>query len=198
MRHPDGQAERERAQPGQEQHVQNLLRGVGDRGEGVGGEDRQRLGFGQPLVSRLRGTEGSADDGALDLAEGAPGRSPRFERFFGGDEVTGRRAFEIARLHPADPDVAVAKQAPLHTLLADQVSLDEGPLPAPRPHALGATVGIGLGLVSGNRRFAVLLGVDKRSSRRLRDAVVARAFARRSSLLANGVSASAADGLGRR
>ena len=46
-------------------------------------------------MSRLRGTKGSADDGALDLAEGPPGRSPCFERFFGGDEVPGRRAFEI-------------------------------------------------------------------------------------------------------
>ena len=129
-------------------------------------------------MSRLRGTEGSADDGALDLAEGAPGRSPRFERFFGGDEVAGRRTFEIARLHSADPDVAVAKQTPLHTLLADQISLDVGSFPAPRPHALGVTVRTERGLVSGYRRFAVLLGVDKRSSRQLLDleAVVAPAF----------------------
>ena len=71
--------------------------------------DRQRFSFGQALVSCLRGTEGSADDGPLDLAEGPPGRSPRFERFFSGDEVTGRRALEIARLHPADPNVAITR-----------------------------------------------------------------------------------------
>ena len=173
----DGQAERERAQAGQEQHVQNLLRGVGDRGEGVGREDRQRFGFGQTLVSRLRGTEGSADDGALDLAKGPSGRSPRFERFFGGDEVTGRRALEIARLHPADPDIAITRQAALHTLLADEIPLDEGSLPAPRSHAPGAMVRIGRGLASGNRRSAVLLGVDERSRCRLFDAIVAQAFA---------------------
>jgi hypothetical protein len=75
-------------------------------------------------------------------------------------------------LHPADPDVAIARQATLHTLLADQIALDEGPFPAPRSHAPGAMVRIGRGLVSGNRCFAVLLGVDKRSSL-LFDGVVA-------------------------
>jgi hypothetical protein len=81
-------------------------------------------------------------------------------------------------LHPADPNVAISRQAPLYTLLADQISLDEGSLPAPRSHSPGTTVAIGLGLIDGNRCIAVLLGVDKRSSRRLRAAVVAHTFVR--------------------
>jgi hypothetical protein len=80
-------------------------------------------------------------------------------------------------LHPTDPDIAIAKQAPLHPLLANQIALDEGSLPAPRSYAPGAMVRIGRGLVSGNRCFAVLLGVDKRSSL-LFDTVVGLAFVR--------------------
>ena len=38
--HPDWQAQRKRPQPGQEQDVQDLLRGVGHRGEGIRREDR--------------------------------------------------------------------------------------------------------------------------------------------------------------
>jgi hypothetical protein len=80
-------------------------------------------------------------------------------------------------LHPADPNIAIAKQAPLHTLLANQIALDEGSFPAPRSYASGAMVRFGRGLVSGNCFFAVILGVDKRSSL-LFDAVVARTFVR--------------------
>ena len=157
--------------------MQDLLRGVGHRGEGIGGEDRQRLDLGQALVCRLGGAERRADDGPLDLAEGAPGRSARFERFLGGDEVTGRRTLEIVRLHPADPNVAVSEQPPLHTLLADEVSLRSRSLPARRAHALAATLGPRRGLIGGNRRRAVLSGVDKRSRCRLLAAVVTHAFA---------------------
>jgi hypothetical protein len=78
-------------------------------------------------------------------------------------------------LHPADPDIAIAKQAPLHTLLANQIALDEGSFSAPRSYAPGAMVRFGRGLVSSNRCFAVFLGVDERSSL-LFDTVVALAF----------------------
>jgi hypothetical protein len=47
-------------------------------------------------VRGLCSAERGADDGTLDLAEGPPSRSSRFERFLGGDEVTRRRALEIA------------------------------------------------------------------------------------------------------
>jgi hypothetical protein len=128
-------------------------------------------------VRGLRGAERRADDGALDLAKGAPRRTARFERFFGGDEVTGSGALEIVRLHPADPHVAVTEQPPLHALLADQVALRAGSLPARRPHALGAALRTP-GVVIGADVRGAFLGVDERSARRWLDAVIARAFAR--------------------
>ena len=124
----------------------------------------------------LRGAERGADDGALDPAESAPSWSPRFERFLGGDEVPGRRTFEIVRLHPADPNVAVPEQSSLDALLSDEISLSPWPFSARRPHALAAAQWPRGALIGSNRRFAVFSGVDERSSRRLRVAVVARAF----------------------
>ena len=68
-RRADRQADIEHRQTaGDEQHAQDLLRGVGHGGERVGGEHGQRFDLGQPLVRGRGGRERRADQHALDLA----------------------------------------------------------------------------------------------------------------------------------
>ena len=159
----------------QQQHAQDLLRRVGHGGERVRREHRQRFDLRQPLVRRLRGGERRADHGALDPAESAPDRSPRFQRLLGRDQVPGPGPLEVVGLLPEDPDVAVPSNGPA-PLLAHEVSLSPWPFSARRAHALAAAQWP-RGALIGNRRSAALLGVDERSRCRLFDTVVAQDFA---------------------
>ena len=51
---PIGRLNASAASPAEQQDAQDLLGGVGDRGERVRGEDGQRLDLGQPLVRAPR------------------------------------------------------------------------------------------------------------------------------------------------
>jgi hypothetical protein len=54
-----------RREPGERQRDQDLVGGVGHRGECVGGEDRQRDALGEQRLAQLRARELAADQHAL-------------------------------------------------------------------------------------------------------------------------------------
>lgn len=66
--HPDRVQDRQR--PGQCQGEEDLVGGVGDGGEGVGGEDRQCDAFGQQLVAHGVGAHRATDEQPLEVVDG--------------------------------------------------------------------------------------------------------------------------------
>jgi hypothetical protein len=66
---PDWRHQTERGDAADQQHAQDFLRGVGDGGERVGGENRQSGDPGEAFVMGVARGNGRADDQALDLSE---------------------------------------------------------------------------------------------------------------------------------
>ena len=109
------------------QHVEDLLGGVGGRGDGVGGEDGQRDRLRHALVLVLAGGQRPPDDDALERVEhradpaGLVGQNASHDV----TDVVGQRQ---------DGDVATEEQAALEEqrgLVVQQV------LPPPVDHELG-------------------------------------------------------------
>ena len=107
-----------------DENAKDLLGGIGDGGERVGGEDGERLELGQALVGGGRVAERRANQDAFDPAEGASGGAPPFHCLLGGDEVAGASALEILTLDATDAHVAIAGVFALELLFANEIRLN--------------------------------------------------------------------------
>ena len=63
----DRQGEAQAHGPGHAQHQHDFLGGIGHRGEGIGAQDGERLGVGEPLFGVGAGGQGLADQRAAQV-----------------------------------------------------------------------------------------------------------------------------------
>ena len=106
-RRRDGQAVAERTRPHDDEDEDDLLRGVGRGGKGIGGKDCERDFLRKPLAFEPGAGHGGADDPVFDVAQAAEPASPPFGVLCRLEVAAlGLHDFGVRQLNPVARDAA--------------------------------------------------------------------------------------------